>query len=78
MGNCCVARPSSGNGKRRNGGGGGGANNRGGRLGGANMRSCSAISSVTDAGGASHGWAPVTVLGKGLAPEATAEELLRR
>ncbi|KAK3136374.1 hypothetical protein QOZ80_5BG0433000 [Eleusine coracana subsp. coracana] len=73
MGNCCVARPSSG--KRRAGGGG---NHRGGRLGGANMRSCSAISSITDPGGASRGWAPATVLGKSLAPDATAEELLRR
>jgi calcium-dependent protein kinase len=41
------------------------------------MRSCSAISSVSEAE-ASHGWGPVTVLGKGLAPDASAEELLRR
>jgi calcium-dependent protein kinase len=75
MGNCCVARPLSG--KRRAGNGGGGGANRGGRLGGANMRSCSAISSVSEAD-ASHGWGPVTVLGKGLAPDASAEELLRR
>jgi calcium-dependent protein kinase len=61
MGNCCVARPSSG--KRRAGGG-------------ANMRSCSALSSVS---GASHvGWAPVTVLANGLAPAAAAKELRRR
>jgi calcium-dependent protein kinase len=72
MGNCCVARPSSG--KRRAGGGGGA--NRGGRLGGANMRSCSAISSVS---GNSHGgWDPVTVLAKDLVPAADAEELRRR
>ncbi|XP_062202674.1 calcium-dependent protein kinase 29-like [Phragmites australis] len=72
MGNCCVARPSC---KRR---GGGGAR-RGGRLGGANVRSYSTVSSISDAArAAAQTWPPVTVLGKGLAASASAEELLRR
>ncbi|CAL4896465.1 unnamed protein product [Urochloa decumbens] len=84
MGNCCVARPSF---RPRRGGGGGGARcgagaggNRGGRLGGANVRSYSALSSISDAAAAAaHQARPaLTVLGSGLAAEASAEELLRR
>uniref|UniRef100_A0ACD5Y508 Uncharacterized protein n=1 Tax=Avena sativa TaxID=4498 RepID=A0ACD5Y508_AVESA len=73
MGNCCVARPSF---KRR---GGGSPRHRGGRLGGANIRCFSTVSSVTDTPrGAAQPRTPVTVLGKGLAAEEDAEELLRR
>ncbi|TKW25096.1 hypothetical protein SEVIR_3G094400v4 [Setaria viridis] len=80
MGNCCVARPSC---KPRRGGGGdgrgGGAGNRGGRLGGANVRSHSTLSSISDAArAAAQPWTPLTVLGEGLAAAASAEELLRR
>ncbi|CAL4911102.1 unnamed protein product [Urochloa decumbens] len=83
MGNCCVARPSC---RPRRGGarGGGGAatagGNRGGRLGGANVRSYSALSSISDAAAAAAQAArpALTVLGPGLAAEASAEELLRR
>ncbi|CAL5097789.1 unnamed protein product [Urochloa decumbens] len=86
MGNCCVARPSF-RPRRGGGGGGGGARcgagaggNRGGRLGGANVRSYSALSSISDAAAAAaHQARPaLTVLGSGLAAEASAEELLRR
>ncbi|CAN6353213.1 unnamed protein product [Urochloa humidicola] len=84
MGNCCVSRPSCR--PRRGGGGarGGAANaaggNRGGRLGGANVRSYSALSSISDAAAAAHQARPaLTVLaGEGLAAEARAAELLRR
>ncbi|CAN6339999.1 unnamed protein product [Urochloa humidicola] len=84
MGNCCVSRPSCR--PRRGGGGarGGAANaaggNRGGRLGGANVRSYSALSSISDAAAAAHQARPaLTVLaGEGLAAEASAAELLRR
>ncbi|KAJ1255113.1 hypothetical protein BS78_08G065300 [Paspalum vaginatum] len=77
MGNCCVARPSGG--KRRGGGRGGTTGNRGGRLGGANVRSCSTLSSISDAARAKvQTWSPPTVLGKGLAAEASAKELLQR
>ncbi|KAM0828773.1 hypothetical protein ACQ4PT_067323 [Festuca glaucescens] len=73
MGNCCVARPSF---KRR---GGGSPRHRGGRLGGANVRCFSTVSSVTDTPrAAAQPWTPVTVLGKGLAAAESAEELLRR
>ncbi|PWZ31708.1 Calcium-dependent protein kinase 29 [Zea mays] len=76
MGNCCVSRPSSG--KRRGAcRGGAGGPNRGGRLGGANVRSSSTLSSIS-ATAATQAWSPLTVLGKGLAAEASAEELLRR
>ncbi|KAL6642410.1 hypothetical protein ACP70R_020591 [Stipagrostis hirtigluma subsp. patula] len=79
MGNCCVSRPS---GKRRGGGGGGGGatGHRNGRLGGANMRSYSTMSSVSvaAAAGGQAAWPALTVLGKGLAAAETAEELLRR
>ncbi|XP_066359065.1 calcium-dependent protein kinase 29-like isoform X2 [Miscanthus floridulus] len=80
MGNCCVARPSSGKRRGGNRGGGGAGGNRGGRLGGANVRSCSTLSSISDAARttATQAWTPLTVLGKGLAAEASAEELLRR
>jgi len=82
MGNCCVARPSSLNNNKRRGGGasaGGraGVGNRGGRLGGANVRSYSTLSSICDAA-AQTPCAPLTVLGAGLAAAASAEELLRR
>jgi calcium-dependent protein kinase len=78
MGNCCVTRPFSG--KRRGGSRGGAGGNRCGRLGGANVRSCSTLSSISDAArtAATQAWSPLTVLGKGLAAEASAEELLRR
>ncbi|KAM0826012.1 hypothetical protein ACQ4PT_069162 [Festuca glaucescens] len=73
MGNCCVTRPSF---KRR---GGGSPRHRGGRLGGANVRCFSTVSSVTDTPrAAAQPWTPVTVLGKGLAAVESAEELLRR
>uniref|UniRef100_A0A804N481 Calcium-dependent protein kinase 24 n=1 Tax=Zea mays TaxID=4577 RepID=A0A804N481_MAIZE len=76
MGNCCVSRPSSG--KRRGAcRGGAGGPNRGGRLGGANVRSSSTLSSIS-ATAATQAWSPLTVLGKGLAAEVSAEELLRR
>ncbi|CAN6335836.1 unnamed protein product [Urochloa humidicola] len=82
MGNCCVARPSF---RPRRGGGGarGGAagGNRGGRLGGANVRSYSALSSISDAAAAAAAQArpALKVLsGEGLAAGASAEELLRR
>ena len=80
MGNCCVARPSSGKRRGGNRGGGGAGGNRGGRLGGANVRSCSTLSSISNAARATatQAWTPLTVLGKGLAAEASAEELLRR
>lgn len=71
MGNCCVARPSF---KRR---GGGSPRQRGGRLGGANLRCLSTVSSVTDTPRAT-AQPPVTVLGKGLAAADNTEELLRR
>jgi len=74
MGNCCVARPSF---KRR---GGGSPRHRGGRLGGANLRCLSTVSSVADTPhAAAQKWTPVTVLGKaGLGAAESAEELLRR
>uniref|UniRef100_A0ACD5XNH0 Uncharacterized protein n=1 Tax=Avena sativa TaxID=4498 RepID=A0ACD5XNH0_AVESA len=73
MGNCCVVRPSF---KRR---GGGSPRHRGGRLGGANIRCFSTVSSVTDTPrDAAQPRTPVTVLGKGLAATESAEELLRR
>ncbi|XP_066355766.1 calcium-dependent protein kinase 29-like [Miscanthus floridulus] len=80
MGNCCVAGPSSGKRRGGNRGGGGAGGNRGGRLGGANVRSCSTLSSISNAARATatQAWTPLTVLGKGLAAEASAEELLRR
>jgi len=75
MGNCCVARPSF----KRRGGGGGSPRHRGGRLGGANIRCLSTVSSITDTPGAvAQPWTPVTVLGKGMAAADNAEELLRR
>ncbi|CAN6326157.1 unnamed protein product [Urochloa humidicola] len=82
MGNCCVSRPSCR--PRRGGGTRGGAaanagGNRGGRLGGANVRSYSALSSISDAAAAAQARPALTVLaGAGLAAEASAEELLRR
>lgn len=73
MGNCCVARPSF---KRR---GGGSPRQRGGRLGGANLRCLSTVSSVIDTPRATaQPWSPVTVLGKGLAAADNTEELLWR
>ncbi|KAL5225378.1 hypothetical protein ABZP36_012017 [Zizania latifolia] len=72
MGNCCVSRPSS----KRRGRGSSGAAHRCGRLGGANLRCMSTVSSVSDAARAVG--EPVTVLGKGLAAAAGAEEMLRR
>ncbi|KAL5206872.1 hypothetical protein ABZP36_035081 [Zizania latifolia] len=72
MGNCCVSQPSF----KRRGCGSSGATHRGGRLGGANLRCMSTVSSVSDAARAVG--EPVTVLGKGLAAGAGAEEMRRR
>ncbi|KAF8657998.1 hypothetical protein HU200_059458 [Digitaria exilis] len=77
MGNCCVARPSSSSFNKQRRPAAAAGNNRGGRLGGANLRSYSTLSSVTDAR-AQRSSSPLTVLGHGLAADVTAEELLRR